>query len=340
MAKRQTYSDFKASIEESLKDYKNEKITTDLGEFRGKPNKMVLPDKYDDEHCETPAMLYSGIIDEWKAIQSKCKYKPHIYSYKHIASSQTACVNLFIPILTSASANDILKKSGIAPKDFDHIDRDSLYKGFKFEFGVGELLENKSGVVTDADVAIAYINNNNEKCLWLIEHKLTETDFTHCGGYKSKSEKMKKEPQYKKNCTDCSMAEILANPDLCYYHAVSKYKYWDIMNNYGKEFFGGKYDDDGCPFRLGMNQLWRNQLLAMALEKDSENDYTHVCFSVVKHPDNPSLDESIEKYKKLTNNSPKFSVFSSLDLIRAAKGVADLSDWVTWYTKVYCITNN
>lgn len=343
MAKTQTYSIFEARIKKSLKDYKNEKITKKIGEFRKKPNDMVLPEEFDESHCDTPAMLYSGIIDEWKEIQkSDFKYKPHIYSFKHIASSQTACVNLFIPILTNANADEILRKSGIAPKDFDRIARrNSRYEGFHFEFGVGDLLEDNSGVITDADVSIAYLNKNGEKCLWLIEHKLTEKDFTHCGGYKSNSTVMKDNLEYKENCTQCSMAEILANPDLCYYHAVSKYKYWEIMNEYGgKEFFSGKYDDDGCPFRLGMNQLWRNQLLALALEnKPNPYGYKHVCFSVVKHPDNPSLDKSIEKYKKLTNNSPKFSVFTSLDLIRAAQDFVDLKDWISWYKRVYHIMN-
>ena len=342
MAKRQTYTVFEANIKKSLKEYKNEIKIDGIGVFRGKDNEMVLPDKYSKEHCETPAMLYSGIVNEWKKIQeSECKYKPHIYSFMHIASSQTACVNLFIPILTNANADEILRKSGIAPKDFGHIDRDSLYKGFQFEFGVGDLLEKNSGIITDADVAIAYINKNKERCLWLVEHKLTEKDFTHCGGYKSDSKVMIDNPKYKKKCTECSMDKILDDPSLCYYHAVSKYKYWNIMKDCGgKEFFRGEYKGDGCPFRLGMNQLWRNQLLAMALEKNSEKyGYKHVCFSVVKHPDNPSLDKSIEKYKELTNNSSKFSVFTSLDLIRAAQDVADLKDWINWYKGVYCIAN-
>ena len=285
-------------------------------------------------------MLYKDIVDKWKDIQqSSFKYKPHIYAFKHIASSQTACVNLFIPILTSDKVNEILKESCIAPKDFDHIDKKSLYKGFQFEFGIGDLLENKSGVVTDSDVAIAYVNINGENCLWIIEHKLTETDFTHCGGYKSKSEVHENNPEYKKNCKKCTLEEILNNPNLCYYHAVSKYKYWDIMKAGGKDFFKGEYDkNDGCPFRDGMNQLWRNQLLAMSLEK--QNKYKHVYFSVVKHPDNPSLDKSIKKYKKLTNNNPQFSVFNSLDLLRAAEIDPQLKEWIEWYKKVYCVKND
>ena len=343
MAKRQTYSAFEASIRDSLKDYKNEKITKENGIFREESNEMVLPEKFDESHCDTPAMLYDGIEKTWNEIQeSECKYKPHIYSFKHIASSQTACVNLFIPILTNAKADEILRKSGVAPKDFDYIDTDSLYRGFQFEFGVGKLLEKNSGVVTDADVAIAYINKNKEKCLWLIEHKLTEKDFTHCGGYRSDSKKKKDNPEYKENCKKCSMDEILDTPSLCYYHAVSKYRYWDIMKDCGgKVFFSGAYDGEGCPFRGGMNQLWRNQLLAMVLEK-TPNDYGYrqVCFSVVRHPENPSLDKTIESYRKLTNHSPKFTAFTSMDLIRAAQDVADLKDWISWYKKVYCITKD
>ena len=344
----QTYTVFESNIKKSLTDYKNEKITNKKGCFRGIHNEMVLPDS---EHQETPAMLYDGIIETWKEIQnSEFKYKPHIYSFKHIASSQTACVNLFIPILTCSKANEILKNSNIAPDDFDHIDKDSLYKGFQFEFGVGDLLENKSGVVTDADVAIAYINKNGEKCLWLIEHKLTEKDFTHCGGYKSAHKSKKGNPAenssknkcYYENCTGCTLEEILNKPSLCYYHAVSKYKYWKIMKEYGgREFFSGKYEKKECPFRSGMNQLWRNQLLALALENiPNTYGYKHVCFSVVKHPDNPSLNKSIENYRKLINNSFKFSVFTSLDLIRATKDIPGLKEWTDWYRKVYCITND
>ena len=43
---------------------------------------------------------------------------------------------------------------------------------------------------TDADVAIAYYNTEDKLCLWLIEHKLSEREFTECGAYKSKANKM------------------------------------------------------------------------------------------------------------------------------------------------------
>jgi hypothetical protein len=38
---------------------------------------------------------------------------------------------------------------------------------------------------TDSNIAIAYYNKDNELCLWLIEHKITEKEFTECCGNKS-----------------------------------------------------------------------------------------------------------------------------------------------------------
>ena len=267
------------------------------------------------------------------------KYKPHIYSFLHIASSQTACVNLFLPILTSPNANEIIKQSGIAPADFDSLDVQSLFRGFQFEYPGGKLLEDNSGVITDSDVAIAYLNKKKEKNLWLIEHKLTETNFTHCGGYKTQSKAMQEKPQYKENCLKYSLEDIIADHSLCYYHAVSGYEYWNVMDGSGKDFFYGAYDKKGgCPFRKGMNQLWRNQLIAMAMEREKE--YKQVCLSVVKHPKNTSLNKTIEAYKRLTNNAHKFSAFTSLDLISACeKAAPGLKDWIEWYKKVYWITN-
>jgi hypothetical protein len=39
---------------------------------------------------------------------------------------------------------------------------------------------------TDADIAIAYYDNLGNLNLWMIEHKLTEVEFTTCGGFKSR----------------------------------------------------------------------------------------------------------------------------------------------------------
>lgn len=88
------------------------------------------------------------------------------------------------------------------------------------------------------------------------------------------------------------------------------------MKDGGAAFYVKAYECKGCPFRGGMNQLWRNQLLAMALEK--EGTYKKVYFSVVHHPENHFLYKSMSEYAKLTDHSSKFNSFTSDKLIDAA----------------------
>ena len=128
------YKDFqKKKIYGCLVDYKERHITRDSGKYKGEENPWFLPEKYWDE--ELPAMLYDGIRETVKEIpNSEFKYKPHIFAFKHVASSQTACVNLFVPIMESESVNDILKSIEACPKDFKCVAKEQLFHGYRFEF--------------------------------------------------------------------------------------------------------------------------------------------------------------------------------------------------------------
>jgi len=335
IAKEDTYNDFKNKVYSTIVAYKDECITKESGIYRGVKYKEFLPEEYWNK--ELPEMLYCGIRTTVAEMQkSPYKYKPHLFAFKHVASSQTACVNLFVPILESSYVNDILKALDVCPTDFKCIAKDVLFHGYRFEFwdsidesAKGLLGDHTKQAGTDSDIAIAYYNTNDELCLWLIEHKLTEREFTECGAYKSKGNTL----EGKANCKKCSMADIIANPDLCYYHRVSKYNYWNIMIDGAANFFNGKYEEVGCPFRGGLNQLWRNQLLAVALE--NEGTYKKVSFSVVHHPENHFLDGSMQKYSKLVNNSPMFNSFASDAIISVASLDPNLNDWIDWYKKVY-----
>ena len=88
-----------------------------------------------------------------------------------------------------------------------------------------------------------------------------------------------------------------------------------------------------------MNQLWRNQLLGLSIEQDERQPYQHVTFSVVKHPRNTYLDQSLADYKDLTANNPKFSAFTSKDVLDAAAGLSDpeLDKWIAWYRDLYAL---
>ena len=133
MNNKESYNEFRNRIYSYLLDYKLKNITKQKGTFKSVESDYFLPDSIASR--EFPAMLYDPIIQVVEEIQnSEYKYKPHIFSKIHIVSSQTACINLFIPILESQHADDILKELTATPSNFDHIDRNELFHGYRLEF--------------------------------------------------------------------------------------------------------------------------------------------------------------------------------------------------------------
>lgn len=333
-------TDFQKDMYVHLINWKWKHITKEVGEYTRKTNGVVKRYEYDailpkSVHKNFP-LIYPAILQDLKQHHKEFYFKFHKH-FNHMASSQAANANLFLPILLHPKVNEIIRclKPDIG---FDSLATDKLYKGFRIEFWDGNS-NNENGLLgdhsaisgTDSDIAIAYYNKENELCLWLIEHKLTEKEFTSCGGFKSKGNKNKS------NC-DRSFQEILENKDYCYCHNVKHYNYWNITEA-NKDFFLNHKSNDGCPFKDGLNQLWRNQLLALSIERNEKQPYKHVFFSVVKHPNNSSLDGSIDDYRKLIDTNSKFSVFTSSDVLKAATFInaEELNKWIKWYKNLYLI---
>jgi hypothetical protein len=311
-----------------LIDWKWKNITREPGinNYKGRKIKYdaFLPESVIPQY----PVIYPPVFGDLIAHQTRpgFNFRMHLY-FNHMASSQAANINLFLPVLLNKNANDILKK--LKP-DFKRLNSGDLYKGFRIEYWdhpYGDLNDKNKRTGTDADLAISYFNENEEPCLWLIEHKLTEKEFTQCGGYRSKGKK----PRH-----DCSrsFSGILKDKNTCYYHDVCKYRYWDITED-NLAFYANQNKYTSCPFKGGMNQLWRNQLLGMAIEK--RGLYKHVYFSVVRHHRNKALDKTLAEYHRLVNDNPKFSAFDSSVVINIASSIPDpeLQTWVEWYRGLY-----
>lgn len=310
-------------------NWKRKNITKDRGWYKGHEYDAFFP-----VGTSSYAMTYKPIISYLEEMQhGDFAYKLHEFT-PHAVSSQMACINLFMTLLLSEQASHILKKLSTCPSNFKEIARDKLYHGFCFEYwgqdvkkGKGVLNDHCSGAGTDADVAISYYDNENNLCLWLIEHKLSEKEFTTCGGYNSKNN------VYKDNCIKCSLTDIANEPLKCYYHKI-KYKYWDIYRTH-EEKYQGNIQIIGCPFREGLNQLWRNQLLGFALQETGV--YKNTTFSVCHHAKNRMLNQSILRYKELTCRNKMFNSFTNYDVLNAVNDVkSDLHSWLNWYKDVYC----
>lgn len=320
-------NDFQFELFIHLIKWKWKNITKEPGHHGGDDYDAILPES---EHENLPHLYNQSIKDALAEHLGIFPFKLHRHFF-HMASSQAANINLFLPILLHPHANEILKQ---LKSDFKSLATEELYHGFRLEFWDGNLdtdrgsLGDHSAIAgTDSDIAIAYYNHEDKLCLWLIEHKLREDEFTECGGFKSKG----KRDQH--DCTK-SFGEILQNKDLCYYRNVNRYKYWDVTEE-NKAFFVNHQEHQSCPFKGGMNQLWRNQLLGFTLE--DQKKYNEVYFSVVRHPANDSLDKTINSYKKLIASNPKFFDFTSKDVIDSSEKFDDkeLNRWVKWYRELY-----
>jgi len=321
-----TLNPFQLKMQVHLVNWKWNHITHEPLIFRGEPNDALLPETVANQY----PMLYPKIIPAFKQHKKDFPFRLHQF-FNHVASSQVATINLFLPLVLHPKANLIL--ASIKP-DFLHLATEYLDNGFRIEFWdepFGSLNDKKATSGTDSDIGIAYYNHKNELCLWLIEHKLTEPEFTTCGASKSPG---------RKAYHDCSksFSEILADKDLCYYHSANHYNYWNITEE-NQDFFLNHDQYDHCPFKGGMNQLWRNQLLGLSIEQDKRQPYQHVTFSVVKHPRNSALNKTLKRYQHLIANNPKFSILTSADLINAATVVNDpeLNQWIEWYRDLYAL---
>ena len=146
------------------------------------------------------------------------------------------------------------------------------------------------------------------------------------GAYKSKANKLKT------NCTQYNLISITKEPQKCYYHMIG-YKYWDTLKR-NLDIFKGSIGIEGCPFKDGLNQLWRNQILALALQETGI--YSMVTFSVCHHAKSTMLDKSINKYKALICGNRMFSCFTNYDVLNIVyKLNHDLQEWMQWYKDVY-----
>ena len=199
---------FQQEMYVNLINWKWQHITSEPGYARGNAYDAILPERYAGQFPP----LYPAIVSAIEHHQKIFPFRIHTY-FNHMVSSQAANINLFLPLLRHPKVESVLP---VLHPQFARLATEYLDAGYRIEFWdepFGNLGDKSAMSGTDADIAIAYYNNQEELCLWLIEHKLTESEFTTCGGYKSRG----RTAQH-----DCarSFSSILQNKNRCYYHDV------------------------------------------------------------------------------------------------------------------------
>ena len=104
-------TEFQTAMYVHLINWKWDKITTEPGKYQKKDNKgvvriyeydAILPDSVHDSF----PLIYPSILEDLKHHQNKFKFKFHEY-FNHMASSQAANINLFLPPLLNSNADGI-----------------------------------------------------------------------------------------------------------------------------------------------------------------------------------------------------------------------------------------
>jgi hypothetical protein len=123
-------NNFQQSLYIHLIDWKHKKITMEPGYYEYREQEIeydaILPDRY----IKSLEILYSPIRDKVRSHNNNFPFKLHKH-FNHMASSQAANANLFLPVLLHPKVNLIL--SELKP-DFDSLATDYLDNGFQIEF--------------------------------------------------------------------------------------------------------------------------------------------------------------------------------------------------------------
>ncbi len=199
-------------------------------------------------------------------------------------ASQTCCFNLFSPL-------KIPKYSFLADKIFSNLlNKEVSISNIEIEFtpNKSESIGDQSKFAgTDADVGVFY-NYENKKGVILIEFKYIENEFSVCSSYKNKNIKeLCNENYYNSMISKNLNSENHLNKFDCGY---LKYENWNLTNK-SNVFDKVKIQNQNyCPFRFSLNQLWRNMLLAEKVAEVRELDEFH--FWVISPKENTFLWEN------------------------------------------------
>ena len=160
-----TVTDFQIKMYVHLINWKWANLPpSEPGYFRGVAYDALLPKKLKKQYYP----LYQLIKEMFLNHQQKYPFKSHEF-FGHMASSQAACANLFLPILKDP--NTAAMVLGKVKTDLKKIATDFLDNGFRIEFWDepdNSLNDHNKLSGTDSDIAIAYYNCQGLKFVKLI----------------------------------------------------------------------------------------------------------------------------------------------------------------------------
>ena len=250
----------------------------------------------------------------------------------HILSSQAFAFNLFLPFREG-------KREALSRCVSRLVEDDLTIDRAVFEWvPPGHLLGEIDGErpapgepATAVDVVLRGRLPNGDCAAVLVEMKLTEKKFTHCGGRTSSNN----------HRTDvCQSARLFfENPRDCYLTRPDRKdrdrRYWEIFTqSHGslQNAFSNANLDGECPFAYDMQQPMRNLAIAQGMVQEGMAQKTwHV---LCAHDHNPDISGHWEAWQHLVGNATPAPFLPASEVIAAGEQEG-LADWARYMRTRY-----
>lgn len=250
----------------------------------------------------------------------------------HLLSSQAFAFNLFLPFRVGS-------KEALSQRISSLVGEELTIEGVLFEWVppghlLGEIDGDRPGPgepATAVDVMLWCRLPGGSRAAVLVEMKLTEPRFTHCGGRKSNGNQRK---------DVCRSAQLFFDdPNACYLRRpVRKWRdrrYWEIFTrSYGslKNAFPNANLEGECPFAFDMQQPMRNLAIAQAMVQEgmAEKAWYILC----AHDSNPDIAGHWQAWQHLLGGTTKAHFLPASEVVAAGEE-SGLADWASYMGERY-----
>ena len=271
--------------------------------------------------------IYAPYRDLASTVQRSDDVRLHKYA-PHLLSSQAFAFNLFLPFWEGNRRRLSACVSALAATRLT-IDR------LQFEWVppgrlLGEIVGERpvgGEPATAADVLLWCRLDNGQRAAVLIEVKLSEGDFTHCGGRYSRGNRRQ---------DVCKSARLfMRDPSACYLRRPVRQRrdrrYWEIFaQSHGSVLSAFPQTDlDGsCPFAEGLQQPMRNLAIARGMEQEGIAD--QAWFALCAHDANLDISARWAEWSRLLPEPSHAPVLPASEIVRAgeAEGLKEWADYM------------